>query len=152
MLPGNPFMYTRMDDYFNKQYHIEQTFEKIFEVFTILAIFIACLGLFGLSSFESTQRIKEVGIRKVHGARIFNILTLFSKDFIKLNLISFLIAVPVIYFIMNYWLQNFAYRIGINIMFFIIPTVIILVLSLFTVNLQVFKIASTNPADSLRYE
>ena len=152
MLPGNPFMYTRMDDYFNKQYHIEQTFERIFEVFTILAIFIACLGLFGLSSFESAQRIREVGIRKVHGARVHNILTLFSKDFIKLNLISILIAVPVIYFLMNYWLQNFAYRIGINVMFFIIPAVIILLLSLLTVNLQVFKIASTNPADSLRYE
>ncbi|KPK84342.1 MAG: hypothetical protein AMS27_10160 [Bacteroides sp. SM23_62_1] len=152
MIPGNPFVYTTMVDYFNKQYRIEQTFEKIFKIFTILAIIIAGLGLFGLSTFESAQRINEIGVRKVNGARVYHILMLFSKDFIILNMISIVIASPVIYFLMNRWLRNFAFHIEMDELVFIISAILILAVSLLTVNIQVIKAANINPARTLRYE
>lgn len=152
MLPGNPFVYTTLVDYFNKQYRIELTFGKIFGIFTLLAIIIACLGLFGLSIFESTQRTKEIGIRKVNGARVNHILMLFSKDYIILNILSILIASPVIYFLMNKWLQNFAFHIEIDALFIVLPALVIILISLLTINGQVVRTANINPARSLRYE
>jgi len=152
MLPGNPFVYTTMVDYFNKQYRIEQTFERIVGIFTLLAIIIACLGLFGLSVFESAQRTNEIGIRKVNGARVRHILVLFSKDYLILNLIAVVLSIPVIYILMNKWLQNFAFHIHINALFFIVPAVLIILLSLLTINGQVVRVANINPARSLRYE
>jgi len=152
MLPGNPFVYTTMADYFNKQYRIEQTFERIFGIFTLLAIIIACLGLFGLSIFESAQRTNEIGIRKVTGARVRHIVVLFSKYYLILNLVAVLISSPVIWFLMNKWLQNFAFHIEMNALFFILPAVLIILLSLLTINGQVIRMANINPARSLRYE
>lgn len=152
MLPGNPFVYTTLTDYFNKQYRIEMIFERIFGIFTLLAIIIACLGLFGLSIFESAQRTKEIGIRKVNGARVHDILILFSRDYIIMNMISIVLAGPVIYILMNRWLRNFAFHIGMNALFLAIPAVLIILISLVTINWQVARTANINPAGSLRYE
>ncbi len=152
MLPGNPFVYTSMVDYFNKQYRIEQTFERIFGIFTLLAVIIACLGLFGLSIFETAQRTNEISVRKVNGARVWHIVVLFSKDYLILNLVAVLVSCPVIWFLMNKWLQNFAFHIEINALFFILPAVLIILLSLLTINGQVVWVANINPARSLRYE
>jgi putative ABC transport system permease protein len=151
-LPGNPFLYTYMDEYFNRQYRIEQTFEKIVAIFTILAIIIASLGLFGLSSLELFQRIKEIGIRKVHGARIFNILTLFSGKTLLLISISIFVAIPVTVLILNSWLRNFQFHIEIRWFYFIFPVLVMLFVSLVTTSSRIVKTANTNPAQSLRYE
>jgi putative ABC transport system permease protein len=151
-LPGNPFLYTYLEDYFNRQYRIEQTFEKVAGTFTILAIIIACLGLFGLSSLELIQRIREIGIRKVLGARVMDILILFSRNILLLVSISIIISIPVTYVIMNRWLENFHFHIDIR-WFYFIPTVLItLIISLVTVSFRIVKTANSNPADALRDE
>jgi putative ABC transport system permease protein len=106
--PGNPFEYFFLDDYFNQQYSNEQQFEKLFTTFAILAIIISCLGLFGLSAYTATQRIKEIGIRKVLGASVMNITSMLSKDFLKLVVIAVLVASPVAWIAMNKWLEGFA--------------------------------------------
>ncbi|MCK4346583.1 MAG: FtsX-like permease family protein [Bacteroidales bacterium] len=151
-LPGNPFLYTYLDEYFNRQYRIEQTFEKVVGIFTVLAIIIASLGLFGLSSLERIQRIKEIGIRKVHGARVANILTLFSGKTLLLISISIFVAIPVTVLILNSWLQNFQFHIEIEWSYFIFPVLVMLFVSMVTVSSRIVKTANTNPAQSLRYE
>ena len=151
-LPGNPFLYTYMDEYFNIQYRIEQTFEKVVAIFTLLAVIIASLGLFGLSSLELVQRIKEIGIRKVHGARVVDILTLFSSKILLLISISILVSIPVAVLILNRWLQNFQFHIEIRWSYFIIPVLVMLFVSLVTISFRIVKTANTNPAESLRYE
>jgi putative ABC transport system permease protein len=150
--PGNPFGYFFLDEYFNQQYSNEQKFEKLFTTFAILAIIISCLGLFGLSSYTATQRIKEIGIRKVLGASVINITTMLSKDFIKLVIISVLIASPVAWLVMNKWLQSFAYRVHISWWIFIIAGLIALFIALITVSYQAIKAAIANPVKSLRTE
>jgi len=150
--PGNPFEYFFLDDYFNKQYSNEQKFGKLFITFAALAIIISCLGLFGLSAFTASQRIKEIGIRKVLGASVLNITSMLSKDFLKLVLVAVLIATPVAWFIMNKWLQGFAYRININWLVFAAAGLIALVISLVTVSFQAIKAARSNPVKSLRTE
>ncbi len=150
--PGNPFEYFFLDDYFNKQYANEQKFEKLFTTFAMLAIIISCLGLFGLSSYTATQRIKEIGIRKVLGASVVNITSMLTKDFLKLVIIAVLIASPVAWLAMNKWLQSFAYRININIWVFVIAGVIALLIALITVSLQAIRAAVANPVKSLRTE
>ncbi len=150
--PGNPFEYFFLDDYFNKQYANEQKFEKLFTTFAMLAIIISCLGLFGLSSYTATQRIKEIGIRKVLGASVVNITSMLTKDFLKLVIIAVLIASPVAWLAMNKWLQSFAYRININIWVFVIAGVIALLIALITVSLQAIRAVVANPVKSLRTE
>ena len=110
MAPGQAFSYTFLDADFNKMYNAEQRTGKLFITFAVFAIFIACLGLFGLVSYAAEQRVKEIGIRKVLGARVGEIVTMISKDFVKLVLIAFVIAFPVAWWAMNKWLQSFAYR------------------------------------------
>ena len=146
------FSYFFLDDYFNSQYRSEQKFGIIFGIFSILAIVIACLGMFGLSLFTLHQRTKEIGIRKAHGASITGILVLLSKEFIKLIIISILVAIPITFVPLRGWLQTFAYRIDLSWWLFAIPAIVITVIALLTISYQSIKAALANPVKSLRYE
>ncbi|MBD3290250.1 FtsX-like permease family protein, partial [candidate division KSB1 bacterium] len=150
--PDFPFWYTFMDDAYNKLYEIEHRVEKIYQAFAFLAIFISCLGLLGLASFTIEQRTKEIGIRKVLGASMASVMRLLTKDLIKWIVLANIIALPIAYFAMNVWLQNYAYRIGVNWWMFLFAGLIALVIALMTVSFQTFKAAFRNPVDSLRYE
>ena len=150
--PGNLFDYTFLDERFNRQYQNEQMFSKVFGIFAGLAIFVACLGLFGLAMFSTIQRTKEIGVRKVLGASISSILVLLSKDFIKLVLVASLIAFPAAWWVMHKWLQDFAYRINISWWVFAFAGTIALLIALFTISFQAIKAAIANPVKSLRTE
>jgi putative ABC transport system permease protein len=150
--PGNPFEYFFLDDYFNKQYSNEQKFQKLFTTFAVLAIIISCLGLFGLSAYTATQRIKEIGIRKVLGASVINITSMLSKDFVKLVIIAVVIASPLAWLVMNKWLETFAYRVNVSVWVFIVTGLIALFIALITVSFQAIKAAIANPVKSLRTE
>lgn len=150
--PNSVFDYYFLDEKFDAQYRSDVQFGQVFGLFSGLAIFIACLGLLGLASFTAKQRTKEIGIRKVLGASVKNILLLLSKDYMKLILIAFFIAIPVANYIISEWLQNFAYRIEISWWLFAIPGVMILLIAAFSVSSQTLKAARKNPVDSLRFE
>ncbi|HXR85058.1 MAG TPA: ABC transporter permease [Hanamia sp.] len=150
--PGNLFDYYFLDEKFNEQYANDRLFGKVFGIFSAFAIFIACLGLLGLSLFATSQRTKEIGVRKVLGASVSNIVILLSKDFIKLVFIAFLIASPVAWYIMNHWLSDFAYRINISAWIFIAAGLLALVIALGTISFQAIKAAMANPVKSLRSE
>ncbi len=152
MFPGNVFQYSFIDETFGEQYKDDQKFATLFSVFAALAIAIACLGLFGLASFTSQQRQKEIGVRKVLGASVFGIVNLLSKDFLKLVLAGFIIAVPVTWYIMNQWLADFAYRIEIGPGIFALAGAIALLIALATVSWQSVKAALMNPVNSFRSE
>lgn len=149
---NQPFSYFFMDDDFEKLYDAEQRTAKVFTVFSVLAILIACLGLFGLSAFMAEKRTKEIGIRKAMGASPLNILRLLYKEVVLLLLISIIIAWPVTYYLMKLWLADFAYRIGIGVMPFIFASFAALVIAIFTTSFQALKAANTNPAYTLRDE
>lgn len=151
-VPGQAFEYSFMDDDYNKMYEAEQKIGEIFSVFAFLAIFIGCLGLFGLAAFTAEQKTKEIGIRKVLGASVPGIVFLLSKEFIKLIMIAFIISVPVAYYYMNRWLQDFHYRIDLSAWMFIYAGLTALVIAMLTVSYHAIKIAVTNPSKSLRYE
>ncbi len=151
-LPELPYQYTFLDENFNKMYQSEQRQETIFTVFACIAIFIACLGLFGLSAFEITQRVKEIGVRKVLGANVRSIVTLLSKDFLKLVLVATIIAFPIAWYAMSHWLQGFAYRINIHWWVFLLSAILALIIALVTVSFQAIKAALANPVESLRSE
>lgn len=150
--PGNPFEYFFQDDFFNRQYQADQRLGDVFGVFTFLAVLVAILGLLGLSSFVIRLRVKEIGIRKVLGASISGILVLISKDFVNLVCFATAIAIPVVYWAADYWLSNFAFRIGLTWYIFIVPPLVLLLIVLFTVCLQSLKAALGNPVKSLRTE
>jgi putative ABC transport system permease protein len=150
--PGNPFEFFFLDDYFNKQYEADKRFEKLFIVFAILAIIIGCVGLFGLSAYTASQRIKEIGIRKVLGASVTDITKMLSKDFLKLVVIAIVIASPIAWWVMNKWLQDFAYRVHITWWIFAAAGLIALLIAMLTVSLQAVKAAIANPVKSLRTE
>jgi putative ABC transport system permease protein len=150
--PGNPFDYYFLDDSFNSQYQDEQQFARLFTLFAILAIIIACLGLWGLASFTTTQKLKEIGIRKVMGASVSGIISLLSWQFLKLVAVASLIAIPLTWYGIDAWLGNFAFRIGLRWDLFVVPVVILCVLALSTVSLQILRGARTNPAKILRSE
>jgi len=152
IFPGNPFDFFFLDDHYNQQYKQDQQFGKVFALFSGLAIFIACLGLFGLSSLTATQRIKEIGVRKVLGASVGRILTLVGKDYMILMLVSIVISTPLIRWIMNSWLESFANRISLNWIVYALPFLLVIVLAMFTVSFHTIRAARTNPAESLRYE
>lgn len=149
---GYPFHYSFLDETFNKQYEKEERTGILFKWFSGLCVFISCLGLMGLASFSTIQRTKEIGIRKISGAGIRDIVILLSKDFIKLVLIAFVIAVPISWFAMDRWLQNFAYQTNIGVVIFIIAGVSAIVIALITISFHTFKAASSNPAEVLKYE
>jgi putative ABC transport system permease protein len=150
--PHRPFLYSFLDDDFNRQYKADFMFRKLFTTFSCLAIFIACLGLLGLATYTAQQRTKEIGIRKVLGADVRNIVTLLSKDFIALVLMAILIATPVSWYTMNKWLEGFAYRIEIHPLVFILAGCIALLIAVFTISFQSVKSALMNPVNSLKSE
>ncbi|MGA8265360.1 MAG: FtsX-like permease family protein, partial [Ignavibacteriaceae bacterium] len=150
--PDFPLEYNFLDESLANQYMAEERFEKAFLGFSILAIMIACLGLFGLSSFTTEQRTKEIGVRKILGATVNNIIVIVSKQFIWLVLISNLIAIPIAYYLMTKWLQNFAYRTNIGVWVFILAGCVALVIALATISYQAIKAATANPVEALRYE
>ena len=150
--PGAPFEYHFFDESFEALYQREQKFEKLFFFFSAFAIFIACLGLFGLASFMTGQRTKEIGIRKVMGASAGNVILLLSREFTKWVVLSNIVAWPVAYFVMNRWLENFAYRTRIGAWVFVVSGLVTLIIALLTVSSKAIKAALSNPADSLRYE
>jgi putative ABC transport system permease protein len=150
--PQDPFNYYFLDDSFNKQYKSDQLFGSIFSVFALLAILIACFGLAGLSAYNILQRRKEIGIRKVMGASVQQLLILLSKDFLRLVLISFFVAIPVTILLMNRWLEDFAYRIHISWWVFVVAGVVSLLIAFVTISFQAIKAAVANPVKSLRTE
>jgi predicted permease len=150
--PEYPFEYRFLDDTIASQYRSEQAIGKIITVFTILALFISCLGIFGLSSYTAEQRTKEIGIRKVLGATVSSIIRHISKEFISLVLIANVIIWPLAYFALSRWLQTFAYRISIGWWPFVLTGIAVLIVSLLTVSWQIIRAATANPVDSLRYE
>jgi putative ABC transport system permease protein len=152
LIPNRPFSYYFLDDFFDKQYRSEDRFGSLFLNFAILAIFISCLGLLGLASYSTSQRTKEISIRKVMGASVGNILNLLSKEFLKLVAISFCIAAPIAYYFMHEWLKGFAYRTRIYWWVFALSAVLSLVVAFTTISFQAIKAAIANPADSLRTE
>jgi putative ABC transport system permease protein len=147
-----PFTYAFMDDLYNKTYSSEQKTGSILNMFSILTIFVACLGLFGLATYTAEQRTKEIGIRKVLGASIMQVTQMLSKEFLKLVLIASLIAFPVAWWAMNGWLQSFAYRIDISWWVFAFAALAALLIALLTVSFQAIKAAIANPVNSLRSE
>jgi putative ABC transport system permease protein len=152
MAPGRPFRYRFMDESFNNMYSAEQRVGKIAFTFALLAILIACLGLFGLATFIAEQRTKEIGIRKVLGASVQGLVRLLSVDFLKLVAISFIFAAPAAWYFMNKWLQDFAYRIDITWWVFVVAGMLAIIIALLTVSFQAVKAALANPVKSLRTE
>ncbi|MBD0296440.1 MAG: ABC transporter permease [Flavisolibacter sp.] len=150
--PNEPFEYSFLDEDFQKNYEAENRQESMVAGFTIIAIFISCLGLFGLATFSAEQRTKEIGIRKVLGASVTHIVSLLSKDFLKLVFIALLVATPVAWYFMQQWLQNFAYRISISGWVFATAGFIALTIALVTVSFQAVKAALANPVKNLRTE
>src|SRR5687767_13795573 len=150
--PGNTFDYFFLDDHFNQQYKADQRFGQVFGLFTLLAILVACLGLFGLASFTTVQRTKEIGVRKVLGASVFRILKLLYREFAILLIIAFVIAVPLAWLIVSNWLQGYAFRINIHWSYFVLPFLTIMLVALLTVSFQSIKAAIANPVKSLRTE
>ena len=150
--PNNPFEYYFLDERFQQQYHQDRLFGKVFGLFTLLALLVSCIGLFGLSSYTIFRRTKEIGIRKVLGASVSNVIHLVSRDFIRLILIAGLFALPVVYLMMQQWLENFAFRISISGWLLILPVALVLLVAGLTVSIQTVRAALANPVDSLRYE
>lgn len=150
--PGNPFDYFFLDDYFNRQYENEKKFGNLFFVFSGIAIFVGCLGLFGLSAFTATQRTKEIGIRKALGSTVQSIFILLSKEYIKLIMLSIVLATPIVYFFARSWIDSFPYQTDINLLVFVLSGFAVLGISILTISYQTIKAAKTNPVDSLRYE
>ncbi len=152
MLPTRPFTYFFLDELFDKQYRAEDRFGRLFLNFAILAIFICCLGLMGLASYSTLQRTKEIGVRKVIGASVGNIVFLLSKDFLKLVGWAFLLAAPVSYLFMHRWLEGFAYRITAYWWIYVVAGVGAILVTLLAISLQSIRAALVNPVKSLRSE
>lgn len=152
IVPHYPFVSRFNDRNFNKQYEADARFGNVFSIFSGLAIFVACLGLFGLTIFSTAQRAKEIGVRKVLGASVQKIVALLSFDFIKLYLLSLIVAIPVSLLIMNQWLEGFAYRITIGWGVFVIAALVTLLVSMITMSLKTISAAMANPTKSLRDE
>ena len=152
MAPGMPFSYRFLDESFDEMYRAEQRVGKVAISFAVLAIIIACLGLFGLVTYAAEQRVKEIGIRKVLGASVRGIVQLLSKDFLLLVLIAFIIAAPVAWYFMNKWLQDFSYRVNISLWVFVAAGIRALLIALATISFQAIKAALANPVKNLRTE
>ena len=150
--PREPFNYSILDDSYKQTYRSEQKMGSILSIFAFLTIFVACLGLFGLVTYTAEQRFKEIGIRKVLGSSIPQIVALLSKDFLKLVLISFMIAFPLCFYLMNKWLQEFAYRIEVGWPVFVLAALITFVIAFLTIAYKSIKAATANPVKSLRTE
>jgi len=150
--PSTAFEYSFVDDEFNRKFAAEERIGKLAGAFAALAIFISCLGLFGMASFMAEQRMKEIGVRKVLGATVFNLWQLLSGDFIVLVTIALLIASPIAYFFMHKWLQGYQYRIEISWWIYAVTAIGAMLITLFTVSYQSIKAALANPVKSLKSE
>ena len=152
LIPSRPFSYFFLDESFDEQYRGEERFGRLFLNFAILAIFISCLGLLGLASYSTIQRTKEIGIRKVLGASVSNVINLLSKDFLKLVLFAFAVAAPIAGIVMHSWLKDFAYKTDLNPWVFVLAGVAAVVIAFATISFQAIKAAVANPVKSLRTE
>ena len=152
IVPYRPFSYVFVDEFFDRQYRSEDNFGKLFLNFAVLAIFISCLGLLGLASYSTLQRTKEIGVRKVLGASVTNIVNLLSREFMLLVGIAFLIAAPLTWFFMSRWLKDFTYRIDISWWIFVLAGVLAMLIALMTISFQAIKAAVANPIKSLHTE
>jgi len=150
--PEQPFEYKFVDVEYAKKFGIEVRVGKLTGFFSLLAIFISCLGLFGMASFMAERRTKEIGVRKVLGASVFNLWTMLSKDFVLLVVVAFLIAMPMAYFFMHGWLQHYSYRSEISWWIFVVAGLGILLVTLLTVSFQSVRAALMNPVKSLKAE
>ncbi|MDW7694451.1 FtsX-like permease family protein [Flammeovirgaceae bacterium SG7u.111] len=150
--PDDPFDHYFLDDDFNRQYQADLQFGNLFSAFSILAIFIACLGLFALVSYSATLRIKEIGIRKVLGASVGNLMLLLSKEYFFLLIIAILLAAPVVLIGGNNWLENYAFRTEISIDFILIPALVLVLIAVITVSYRTYRSAKSNPVNALRKE
>ena len=150
--PGQQLNYSFMDEDFNKLYKADDQTGRLFLSFSLFAIFIACLGLFGLVTYAAEQRVKEIGIRKVLGAKMGTLVTMLSKDFVKLVFIAAVLAFPIAWWAMHKWLQGFAYRIDIGWWMFVVAGALALMIALVTTSIQAVKAALANPVKSLRSE
>lgn len=150
--PDYPFSFLFLDDYYKRQYEFEARIGKVFYFFAFLAIFISCLGLFGLVSFTVDQRVKEIGIRKVLGASVPGIIAMLSKEFTKWVLIANIVAWPIAGYLMRSWLNNFEYKISVDWWIYILSGGLTLIIAILTVGFQTIKAATANPVESLRYE
>jgi putative ABC transport system permease protein len=150
--PGNAFEYWFLEASYNNQYNDDNRFGKVVSIFTVLGIIISCLGLIGLSSYTAVQRTKEIGIRKVLGATTLSIVTLLSRDFIRLVLLATALSLPIAYYTMREWLASYPYRIAMGWLLFAMPVVLILVIAGITISAQVLKTAMADPARTLKYE
>jgi putative ABC transport system permease protein len=150
--PSRPFYYSFLDETFDSQYRSEERLSDIFGSFTVFAIFIACLGLFGMASYTAEQKTREIGIRKVLGASIPGVIALLSREFVKLVVVANLIAWPIAYFVMNNWLQNFAYRSNITLWIFLLTGLTALAIALITVSYQSVRAALLDPVTAIKYE
>jgi putative ABC transport system permease protein len=150
--PGYPLDYKFMDETFGKMYESETKLSSLLWIFTIMAIFVGCLGLFALAALSAEQRVKEIGIRKVLGATVIDLTALLSKSFVRLVLIASLLGFPIAWWAMNKWLEDFPYRIEISWWVFAIAAVISIVIALLTVSFQTIKAALANPVKNLRTE
>jgi putative ABC transport system permease protein len=152
LFPDQPFEYQFLDDHFKEVYRTDAQITQMVGILAVLAILISCLGLFGLASYSAERRIKEIGVRKVLGASIPNIVNLLSRHFIRLVLIANLIAWPLAWFTVKRWMQDYAYRIEISWWVFVLAGIVALVIALVTVSLLAAKAAMANPVESLRSE
>ena len=150
--PDHPFEYQFLDDHFAEVYRADSQVSSIVGVLAGLAIVISCLGLFGLASYSAERRVKEVGIRKVLGASVQNIVGMLSKDFLKYVLIAALIALPLAWFGVHKWLEDYAYRISISWWIFFIAVIIAMMIAFVTISFQAIMAAVANPVESLRTE
>lgn len=152
VFPGNPFIHFFLDDHYNKQYQSDQQFGRVFGIFSALAIFIGCMGLFGLSSLAAIHRTKEIGVRKVMGASVSGIVAMMNREYIALVGIAVLLSIPVGWWLIDLWLSNFAHRITISWITFVVPGAIVLLIALLTVSIHTLRAANANPVNSLRHE
>ena len=152
LAPGQPFDYYFMEESFNNTYKSEQRLGRIFIIFTVLSIIIACLGLFGLATFNAEKRTKEIGVRKVMGAGVGQIAYRLTMDFLKLVGVAILVSIPLGWYVMGKWLEDFSYRIEIGWWVFILAALLALIISIVTVSYQSIKAAIVNPVKSLRTE
>jgi putative ABC transport system permease protein len=150
--PGNPFNYFFMSDFYDQQYSNDKKFSALFLASSFLAIIIACLGLSGLSAYSISRRTKEIGIRKSNGARNIQVIYLLNRDFLKWVIVSIIIAVPVAWWAMGSWLENFPYRTEIKLWIFVLSAIIATGVAILTVSWQSWKAAKGNPVEALRYE
>ena len=152
VVPGMPFEYSFLDDIYNEQYQNEERTGRVFTIFTLTAIFVACIGLLGLASFAVERRTKEIGIRKVLGASVHGLVLMLSGEFARWVAVANLIAWPVAYYAMNQWLRNFAYRTNMSVWPFILSALLMLGITGLTVSYHAIKSAMARPVDALRYE